>query len=131
MEAHVETLGLLDLAVAQGHSLETKQSSLSSDQTLQDARAMAVDAAALAIARGGTEIGVRLLEQGRNIIFRQFGQLRTQQLKDVRVVAPELAEKFTSLSRELETLTATTPVPGPQLRSSGRPREVQEQTVAR
>lgn len=104
MEAQAQTLLLLDNFVAQSYSMEQQYLSLLRNPDVQEARQVAVDAAASAIARGRSELAVRLLEQGRNVVFRQLGQLRTQ-LDDIRVVVPTLERRFTGLRAKLERLS--------------------------
>lgn len=103
MEAYAETLRLLDIAVAQGHSLEKQYVNLSSDRTINAARGVAVIAAAKALSSERTTLAVRLLEQGRGVIFRQLTQLR-EEVDDIRVMVPSLADEFNELSFYLEQL---------------------------
>lgn len=106
LEAHGETLRLLAIAVAQGHSLERQYLNLASIKVIQEARGVAVEAAALALDRGRPELAIRLLEQGRGVVFRQLSQLRAE-VDDIQLVVPGLAETFRSLSHQLEALAVT------------------------
>lgn len=106
LEAHIETLRLLAIAVSQGPSMEKQHTKLLGNKTIQQARGVAVEAAALALDRGRPELAVRLLEQGRGVIFRQLGRLRAE-VEDIRLVVPELAEAFQSLSHRLEALAVS------------------------
>lgn len=106
VEAHVEALRLLDLASAQGYSLEKKYVDLRMHGSVREVSAIAVNAAALALESGRSALAVRLLEQGRGVIFRQLGNLRAE-LDDIRLVDPHLADVFESLSKQLETLAVS------------------------
>lgn len=106
LSAHVITLRLLDTMVERSRSLETQSSQLGGDPTLQAATGVASAAAAIALSRGDPRLAVSLLETGRVIMFRQLGRLRTR-LDEVREVHPQLAERFASLSGELEELAVT------------------------
>lgn len=107
--AHVVALNILHDAIASNQSLERRTSAFS-DKHIRAGRSLAVDAAALAISEGNSELAVKLLEQGRGIIFRQFGQLRAASTADdILLVVPELAERFASLSAELEALAVADP----------------------
>lgn len=79
---------------------------LASNKRIQDARGVAVEAAALALEQGRPELAIRLLEQGRGVVFRQLGQLRAE-VDDIQLVVPGLAEIFRSLSHQLEALAVT------------------------
>lgn len=103
MEAQTMTVLILEKVVALASSLEAQYLALLGNSHIWRARQVAVDAAARAFAEGRLELGVRLLEQGRNVVFRQLEQLRIQ-LDDIHFVAPELAKRFRSISRTLEDL---------------------------
>lgn len=126
MEAHTQILLLLDRVVAQSHSLEQQYLALLQTPSVQKARHVAVDAAALAIKGGRLELAVRLLEQGRSVVFRQLGQFRIQ-LADIKFVAPDLGERFTSLSRELEVAAIANSAHGSNIsQSSTKPKQLNE-----
>lgn len=104
MAAHTKTLDLLNQAVAQGHSVEKQYQDLRGNNSIQAARAVAVDAAALALTSKTSRLAVELLEEGRGVIFRQLARFSAE-LGAVRAVEPTLAAKFEDLSRRLKALT--------------------------
>lgn len=106
MQAHVEILRLLDVAVAQGHSLEKQYMDLKENNTIQAASAFAVEAAALALDNNRPSFAVQLLEQGRGVIFRQLSHLHAE-LYDIRLVEGDLAARFASLSNQLHALSVS------------------------
>lgn len=108
MRAHLTALSLLDIAVSGTPSLEKRFTQLSTNQVVNNARCVASDAAALAVGQGDLPLAVALLEQGRMILFTQLRRYRTS-LDDVKALAPELAERFTQLGRELDQAAVSTP----------------------
>lgn len=103
LEAAIEILNLLEIAVAQSQSLESLYTRLSEDKLIRGAKDVAADAAALAIEKGDVPLAVSLLEQSRAVIFTQLGHYRTA-LDDVWATAPALAERFVKLSNTMNSL---------------------------
>lgn len=115
----MDTLDLLNIAVAQGHSLEKQYQNLREDSTIQAARAVAVNAAALSLTSQTPEFAIVLLEEGRGVIFRQLAHLSAE-LGSIRAVNPTLAERFENLSRQLRALALTgSQKPSPRLTNIG------------
>lgn len=106
LDAHKMALEMLDTALAQSQSLQVQYSTFAKNRTVRRAHRVTVDAAALAIAQGNPELAVQLLDQGRGILLRQLGQFRTA-LDDIAHDAPELVERFKSLSNQIGGLLAS------------------------
>lgn len=101
--AYITTLALLDKAVAQSRSLETRHTYLSTDSILprSDLAGLTTDASSCAVDQGRLELAVELLEQGRATILTQIGRYRTQ-LDAVLAVDADLANEFQRLSWQLD-----------------------------
>lgn len=108
MEAHITILRLLETFVAQSHSLRHRCVALVNTPAVRKARRTGVDAAALAVAGGRTELAVRFLEQGRSVVLQQLGHLQTQ-VEDITFVHPKLGERFKDLSKQLKALATGGP----------------------
>lgn len=106
LEAHTVTLYLLDAMTEQSASLEKRYSQMSGHSTLELATYVGSDAAAIALNQNEPELAVALLEQGRGIMFRQVGRLRTT-LDEVRAVNPSVARRFEEYSRSLDEMALT------------------------
>ncbi|KAG8904368.1 hypothetical protein FRB99_001869 [Tulasnella sp. 403] len=100
-EACSSVLGLLDTIIGQGRQLTNRLGRLTAHEDLRRAIKMIVEAAAYAIESDETTFAVEILEQGRVLLFTQLQRYRTS-LEDVRIVDPELADKFAQLSREVD-----------------------------
>lgn len=103
LEAMTETLNLVDEALAHARSLENLHQHLTENEVVQEAQAVASDAAAFAINLGNVQLGVMMLERGRAMIFTQLGHLR-HDLNAIEETAPELYLRFTELSNMLNDL---------------------------
>lgn len=126
LKAMRQTLDLVELAVAESHSLECLSDRLTSEWTFLGTRSIGSDAAALAIQSGDTRLAVSLLERGRSSIFRQLGRYRSV-IDDVREVSPNLALRFTDKSAELSELILN--AERGKIASDERARGVQDNTV--
>lgn len=99
----METLNLLDIAVAQSTSIRRLSSLLAEDNTFMLIQGLASDSAALALEAGQVPLAVSLLEQGRSIIFTQLGRYRSV-IDDIREVSRELADRFSGISAQMNEL---------------------------
>lgn len=70
---------------------------------MQQSQSVARQTAALAFELGDIRLGVTLLERGRSMIFTQLGRFR-QAFDDVKGASPELAQRFSELSSDLDDL---------------------------
>ena len=105
---------------AYGHALSSMQASLTFAPTLdkQHSRLVAtrsslhtipLDYTSYHIHTGHLEQAIEILERGRGLLWSQMRGLRTS-IDQIRSVDSNLADKFSAVSRELETLTlAVTP----------------------
>ena len=73
---------------------------------------LASNAAAAAVQAGDPHQAISLLESGRGVLFAQALQLRSP-VDDLRVIAPELADRFQQLSRRLSPAEVQTRPPAP------------------
>lgn len=103
LNAYRTSLNILDAAATRSSSLEKQYSQLSTATLLRVSKDVTVDAAALAIDKGETELAVALLEQGRARLFSELGRYRTT-LDDLEAISPLLAARFAALSNELDAL---------------------------
>ncbi|KAG8897657.1 hypothetical protein FRB99_008006 [Tulasnella sp. 403] len=102
MKAFTAMLDLLDLTAARSHSIESRQAQLSSNDVLQRAKGLVVDAAAFAVSRGQLALAVEILERGRAILYTQVSRYRTP-MDELRAANLELANEFSQLSTVLES----------------------------
>jgi tetratricopeptide (TPR) repeat protein len=71
------------------------------ERLLETVRGLPSDAAAAAIAAGRTELAVELLEQGRNVLWTQLLELRSD-LDALREAEPELAGRLVQIREALD-----------------------------
>lgn len=100
LDAASTIVSLLELAVARAASVDEQYRGFGGSEMDGIAR----DAAATATRYDDLMGAVTLLEQGRALILKQLGQHRADMDK-IRGVAPELAERFHRLGKELNELT--------------------------
>jgi len=92
---------------------------------------LASNAAAAAVQAGDPYQAISLLESGRGVLFAQALQLRSP-LDDLRVVAPEMADRFQQLNRQLSAagMQKRPPAPiaiGPHARILGMTDQINRQ----
>jgi len=95
LEAYVAAVGLLPLLAWRGLDREVQE------QRLASVAGLAGDAAAWALAAGQPRRAVELLEQGRQVLWSQAVQTRSD-LSALAAVAPELAAGLDEIRRELD-----------------------------
>ncbi|MEV6305204.1 CHAT domain-containing protein [Actinoplanes sp. NPDC051861] len=95
LEAHSTAIGLLPLLAWRGLDRSVQE------KRLTETAGLAGDAAAWALAAGQPERAVELLEQGRQVLWSQAVQTRSD-LSLLSVVAPELAAELDQVRRELD-----------------------------
>ncbi|KAG8904148.1 hypothetical protein FRB99_002165, partial [Tulasnella sp. 403] len=92
---------LLDITIARGHSLESQHHDLSTSEILKRAKGYVHEAVSLAIEQGDVELAIQFLERGKAMLLGRLAQYRTS-LDELHVVNPELASKFSQLSKQLD-----------------------------
>ncbi|KAJ7164805.1 CHAT domain-containing protein [Mycena crocata] len=100
IQAYSCALDLLQKWVIVNPEIDVQQRFLATEQS----RSLACDGAAAAIASGDLEAAVELLEHGRTILWSRLQGYR-QSLDQLRLKDGGLAERFETLSKELEDLS--------------------------
>ncbi|KAG8902134.1 hypothetical protein FRB99_004821 [Tulasnella sp. 403] len=99
-------LDLLDIATTRAHSLDDQYIKMVVDENLRKSQALVSEYALYCIAQRHVEVAVELLERGRAMLLTQFGRYRMP-LDELQAIEPALADRFTEISRELETALAS------------------------
>ncbi|KAJ7719928.1 CHAT domain-containing protein [Mycena metata] len=100
IRAYSCALSLLEKWMIVNPEVEAQHRFLATDQS----RYLACDGASAAIERGDLEAAVELLEHGRTVLWSRLQGYR-QSLDELRLIDSDLAERFESLSKELESLS--------------------------
>ena len=103
-------------STAYDHAMSWMQASLTFAPTLEkqhsrlvgthDLHAIPLDYASYHIHTGHLEKAIETLEQGRGLLWSEMRRLRTS-IDQIRLADSDLADKFSTVNRELETLTLT------------------------
>ncbi|ETW76798.1 hypothetical protein HETIRDRAFT_174846 [Heterobasidion irregulare TC 32-1] len=101
LSAYVQCLALLQRGLAISPSLELQWKSLT-----RNSSSLAVDAASSAIDKGQLNVAVEMLEQGRALLWSRMKGYR-QPVLELRAINPALADKFETVSNELEHLATS------------------------
>jgi hypothetical protein len=124
LKSYQVALETLDRFLARDSSVASNHNRLASVQSdlAESVKSLGINAAACAIASNRVELALKLLEQGRNVLLTQAGKFRTR-LDELNAVEPVLAERFRSMSKELEILAisvkpVTDEPAGPKLEDS-------------
>lgn len=104
MQAYTTAFQLLPLLSWIGLTIPTRH------HALKEARSLACDSAAAAIAANDLEKALEWLEEGRSVVWGQLLQLRTP-VDDLRDRNPELAEKLSQVASTLEAGSPSTHFP--------------------
>lgn len=105
VSAYSKTLSLLDHCLIARPTVEQQQQFLATGTTVP--KSLASDAAACAIDAGQLDKAVEMLEQGRCILWTKMRGYRNQ-LQQLHQVDSDLADKFKTVSVELEHLALST-----------------------
>ena len=101
--AYETTLSLMENTLLFAPTLETQHSHLVSQRDVYEE--LPTNMASYMVSRGRLPDAIQALERGRALIWSEMRGLRTS--TDRLASAPHLAEEFTAVNRELETLTTS------------------------
>ena len=103
-------MDLMDRCQITYMTVDSKHEFLARHLTAKEASSLSSDAASFAIERGRLKEAVEILERGRTFVWATMRGYRSE-LDDLRSVRPDLADKFGSLSTNLERFAVLSELP--------------------